>query len=173
MYAHRMKRMLPWLVPLAGAIVVAAVPLLRHAADARTHARVAALVEELRAAQRTLQARAGGYAVDVGSLVTACEGAAAVLAPDYLVRLEAEGYLLELRPAVDALAAGRDCAQRPLTSDYYLGVEPGTVDAGARAFAARADGAIFVYFDGVAPREADMTSGLATPLDAIDQLVIP
>lgn len=173
MYADRMKRVLPWLLPLAGAIAVMAVPLLRHATETRTHARVAMLVEELRAAQRVFRTGAGGYATELASLLDRCGGQAPALAADYLTRLEAEGYRLHLRAAVDAAPVGADCQQRPLTSDYYVGVEPRTVAAGARTFAARAEGSVFVYFDGVAPGEADMVSGLATPLEAVDRLVIP
>jgi hypothetical protein len=60
-------------------------------------------------------------------------------------------------------------------SDYYAAAAPRSVQtAGQQAFAMLAAGRIYVFFDGIAPLERDMTpDGLAVPLDALRTFKIP
>jgi hypothetical protein len=161
-------------IPLLGIIVAAGVPLGRYAAG-RQHEDVAVrLLQRVLEAQASFKEGAPGYATAVESLVTGCGDRAAALAPATLDELQQAGYALELRAAAGAATVGRDCLGRQVADDYYVALAPGSPSEPARlAFAARRDGSVFVFFDGIAPREAEMSSGLATPLHRVGSFKIP
>jgi hypothetical protein len=62
-----------------------------------------------------------------------------------------------------------------VVSDYYASAEPGSSRPPAhQAFAVTSAGRVFVFFDGIAPRERDMApGGTATPLEQVPALKIP
>jgi hypothetical protein len=75
---------------------------------------------------------------------------------------------------VGAISGALDCHGRPLSSDYYAALSPSDGTVGQQAFAITGTGRIFVFFDGIAPVERDMTAdGLATPIEALDTFKIP
>jgi hypothetical protein len=84
-------------------------------------------------------------------------------------------YEVKVRAAEGATPLPPDCHGRPTTSDYYASAVPtSAAAAGQQAFAMTATGRIFVFFDGIAPLERDMTpSGLATPLESVPTFKIP
>jgi hypothetical protein len=85
------------------------------------------------------------------------------------------GYVLTLRAATHGTPSGVDCHGRPTTSDYYAAIAPAPERTdGRRAFAMTSQNPVFVFFDGIAPTEADMASGgLATPRDLLETFRIP
>lgn len=112
----------------------------------------------------------GGYATSLASLTTACPDTTAVmLSPQSLA---ADGYDISIRVRGDQAEARTDCHGRPTASDFIATAEPIRVGVdGLRAMSASASGPIFVFFDGVAPREADMAAGgLAMPLDDLRRI---
>jgi hypothetical protein len=61
-----------------------------------------------------------------------------------------------------------------MASDYYSAAQPITPLDGRQAFAMTARARIYVFFDGIAPRESDMRpGGLAVPLDTVERFKIP
>jgi hypothetical protein len=83
-------------------------------------------------------------------------------------------YSLVLRRAANATATGADCHGRPTASDYYAAAEPPPEFGGAHAYGMTSRGRVYVFFDGLAPRESDMArDGLAVPLDALETFRIP
>lgn len=167
-----------WVVPLMGTLVMVAVPLIRHTQKTRAEAAAATFVGQVQIAQRAFRVAHGddGYASSLASLNTPCPGRTdGHLTPSAVTALIDAGYAATLRPAAGAVAGSPDCHGRPLSSDYYVAVAPRSIDAaGQQAFAAVAAGPICVFFDGIAPVEADMADGgLATRLDALDAFTIP
>jgi hypothetical protein len=162
------------LVPLVGILTAAGVPLARYALMERHERTAVAVLQRVQAAQAQFHRRAGGYASDAASLTTACPGETPVLPAESVQALGAAGYTLTVRPAQGAAAVGMDCHGRAVVADYYVAAAPTSSRVAAReAFAGRGDGRLYVFFDGLAPREADLGTGLATPLDARDALRIP
>ena len=172
LYAHHVK----WTVvlPLVGGIIAAAVPLVRYAHMRRDERVAIDVMAQMHGAQVAFQRRAGGFATDETSLTTRCDGHEPALSRDVLGRLEAAGYGLQVRAAEGAGVTGRDCLGRDVATDYYVAIAPLSPATRARqAFASRGDGRVYLFVDGLAPRERDMTSGLATPLEARDSFRIP
>lgn len=166
-----------WL-PLASAIIVAAIPLARHyrmsaaeAAAAETLAIIARAQNQFRGSGRE------GYAVEWASLFTPCNvPPTPLIEPDLADKLaQKHGYRLSLRAATAAMVLGADCRGHALVSDYYVSVEPLRVGVdGRRALAATSMGRIYAFPDGVAPRENDMAEGgLALPLETLETFKIP
>jgi hypothetical protein len=86
------------------------------------------------------------------------------------------GFDVSLRPAQGASTASADCHGQATTTDFYAALQPASVAAAPRrAYAVTGlSGRVFVFFDGVAPLEADMApGGLATPLDTLGTFRIP
>ena len=161
-------------VPLVGIVVAAGVPLVRYAAMERHEQTAIATVRDVIEAQRTYRERSGGFASDVSGLTTVCDASTPVLANDVLTALSSAGYNLELRAAQRAAVIGRDCHGRALVSDFYVAASPRTPSGAARqAFAALSDGRVYLFVDGIAPREHDIESGLPIPLDARESFRIP
>ena len=161
-------------VPLVGIIVAVSVPLLRHVEKRRHENTALEGLQQVRAAQDAFKARASGYAIDLTSLITACGRGKPMLAGDVLTDLEDAGYRLQLRAAAGAALTGRDCHGRPLVDDYYVATAPvDASEAAQQAFAARAGGSVYLFLDGIAPREVEMLSGLATPVELRDTFRIP
>lgn len=162
------------LVPLVGILVAAGVPLARYAAKQRDEAAIVRSLRQVQVAQERFRAAVGAYATDVASLAAGCPEGVASLALAVFDELDRAGYVLLLRAAEGALATGQDCHGRPTASDYYVAAAPQTAwTAADKAFAGRADGQLFIFFDGVPPREADMTGGLAVSIDAVESFKIP
>lgn len=162
------------IIPVFGIALAAGVPLLRYTMRDRDERVAIDVVRQLTEAQRTFRARAEGYATDLDSLTIGCEGVAPALRPDALSRLEAAGYMLQLRAAVDASFTAAHCDGRRLASDYYVAAVPASASAPARqGIAARSDGRLFLFHDGIAPSEADIATGLPTPVEERDAFKIP
>ena len=162
------------LLPVIGTCVAAAIPLARYAEKQRDEAVAVNALRQIQDAQERVRDAAGAYATVLATLVEGCQGGAAALPATVLGELTAAGYVLHLRAAVDAAPGGTDCAGHPLASDYYVAASPATAgEAAEKAFAGRANGRLFVFVDGIAPSEADIASGLATPLDEINSFKIP
>jgi hypothetical protein len=166
------------MVPLVGAVVVAALPLIRYVKKTTAEAAAADFLHHVQVAQQTFRSTqpGAGYASSLDSLTRPCPGAAqAMLIGDEIRLLEQSGYAAQLRAAAGATSSAVDCHGRAIVSDYYAAVAPRSVDSpGQQALAATAAGGIFVFFDGIAPLESDMTPrGLATPLEALRTFKIP
>jgi len=167
-------RVLSILVPVVGACVAAGLPLARYAEKQRHEAVAVSALRSIHDAQQRFKAALGGYATDLGTLASGCPGNVDAVAADILDDLADAGYVLELRAAADAAITGEDCQGRQTASDYYLSARPRTArEAAANAYAGRADGQVFVFVDGVPPRESDMASGLAMTVDAMTSFRIP
>jgi hypothetical protein len=166
-----------WLVPLIGTIAVVSVPLLRHVQKRQAETAAIEFLRRVHIAQHAFRSgRAdGGYASDFASLTVPCAGKMpGVLTEKDSVALNDSGYQAHLRRADGAVPLSVDCHGRTTVSDYYAAVSPASVESpGQQAFATTAAARIFVFFDGIAPLERDMTAGLATPLDALDAFKIP
>lgn len=161
-------------IPAAGIVVAAAIPLAIYAVRDR-HERVAIeAVQQVQRAQEVFRAQAGAYASHHESLMTPCGSDAAALGPAPLRALAEAGYVLSLRPARGAVVSGQDCHGRPLVSDYYVSAAPRSAATMARqAVAATGSSRLFLFYDGVAPRETDIESGLATPVETRESFKIP
>lgn len=133
----------------------------------------ATFMERIGEAQRAFREQVGrrGYATDLASLMTPCPGdAQPLIARDPV----APAYVVVVRAAERATVTGADCHGRPIASDYYAAAQPATEVAGRQAFAMTARTRIHVFFDGLAPREADIgLAGLAVPLQAVKTFKIP
>lgn len=163
-------------VPLAGIVIAASVPLVRHFDTGRREQIALDGVREVRAAQERFKRTSGGYATHLESLAAPCGGDPAPLAAAWLDRFEDAGYDVVLT----AVATGapperlRDCHGRPLAADYYLAAAPRpAVVAAQEAFAARSWGDVYLFYDGVAPTLEDMATGLPTPAAERDSFKIP
>jgi hypothetical protein len=164
----------PVWVPLIGICVAAGLPLTRHVQKQRDEASAVRVLRQVQAAQERFKAVAGWYATDAASLVTSCPGGDAVPPATIFAPLERAGYRLQLRAAIGAMATGQDCHGRPTATDYYLAAAPQTaLEAADKAFAGRADGQLFIFVDGVPPRESDMASGLPITIDEMEAFKIP
>jgi hypothetical protein len=164
-------------VPLAGILLAVSFPLTQYARKGRAEHAAARFLAELTAAQEQFRMvyATGGYASDFASLTTPCPGGGAEALAVSPATLTGAGYAVQLRAADGAQVLGADCHGRALASDYYAAAEPMSARTPAeQAFAVTSAGRIFVFFDRRAPREADMTpEGLATPLEALKELIIP
>jgi hypothetical protein len=171
----RRRQLAVALVALAGIVVAVVVAIFTvahmHEAERTAAATLAAVFDS----QRAFRARGGqgGYAVDLASLTTPCPGSgAAALSTGAL--LEPKDYQFVVRAARAANQVGTDCHGRPSASDFYAAAEPRGPLAGRQAMAMTSRGRIYVFFDGIAPLEADMgPDGLAVPLETLDSFKIP
>jgi len=172
--------MKPWIrfAPLVGIAIVVAFPLMHYAHKLRAERAAAEFLRRLYVAQDVFRATGAGghYASDVASLTTPCPGShAAALPAEAVSALQYVDYVMRLRAAAGSHIQALDCHGRPTVSDYYAAVAPrSAASAGQQAFSIRADGRIFVFFDGLPPLERDMRpGGLATPLESLDAFKIP
>jgi hypothetical protein len=162
------------IVPLVGIAVAASAPLVRYAARERHEQTAIRVVRQVHEAQLALRSRTGGFATELSSLVAPCAGASAVVAPQIIEQLTGAEYRLDLRAAAGAATAGVDCEGRPLVTDYFVTATPVAPWAAARqAVGGRGDGRLFLFHDGVAPREIDIENGLVTPVEARRSFKIP
>jgi type II secretory pathway pseudopilin PulG len=164
-----------YLIPVLGIAAAVALPLVRHVQKQQRESRAVDALEAVRAAQERFRTAAGGYATGVESLVAGCAAAGPALDAGWLARLDHIGYGLQLRAAEGAATFDEpDCQGRPIAADYYVAAAP--IDAAQpaqEAFAARAQSGVYLFYDGLAPREADIDSGLATPLEQQGTFKIP
>ena len=147
-----------------------------HVARLRVEAIGVGFVTELHDAQFAFRAAAGGFASHLDSLTARCpDGGGPWLGAATLDRLAEAGYRVTLRSREGARTLGSDCHGRPFVEDYYVGLEPGgSRQAALRAYGSNSARRVYVFVDGVAPREADMEpGGLATPLEAMPTFRIP
>lgn len=162
------------LVALAGMATAVALTVFSYARMRQAERGAAATLVSVGNAQRAFRGRSGhgGYATDVASLMTPCPGEErAPLDPG---QGTARDYTLLVRAAAGAATVGADCHGRPMASNYYAAAQPATPLAGRQAFAMTSGARIYVFFDGLAPREADMgRGGLAVPLETVDRFKIP
>lgn len=166
----------PWvfIVPLVGMALVAALPAVWAAQGRRDEEQAIAALGRVREAQERFRAEVGDYATDLSSLTAGCGGAAPAELAGLSGQLRDHGYALTLRAREGTPAAGQDCHGRPTGRDYYVAAAPvaGRTN-GHRAYAALADGRIYVFFDQVAPRETEIAAGLSPALDTLDHFTIP
>lgn len=162
------------MIPVAGTLLAVSVPLVRYAARDRDERVAIEVVRRISDAQREFRAGTGGYATDVASLTATCAATPAPLSSDVFDRLRTVGYVLHMRAAAGETVGGTDCHGRALASDYYLAVAPASADVAARqAIATRSDGRLFLFHDGIAPTEADIATGLPTPVEERESFKIP
>ena len=151
-------------------------PIGRYGLKLRDEAQALNVVHEVRRAQAAFRSSLGGagYASSIESLTRGC-GAEAPMSRVTLADLERAGYEVQLRPSTGSQTLGQDCHGHPTVDDYYLGVQPrGAAVAGQRAYGATSRGDVFIFFDGLAPQEQDMTAGgLATPSESLSAFKIP
>jgi hypothetical protein len=160
--------------PLAGCLVAAAVPLVRYAGMQRDERVAIDVMAQVQGAQAVFQNRSGGFATNAASLTAVCDGREPALSLAVLAGLAAAGYGLQLRAAEGATVSGRDCLGGDVATDYYAAIAPLSPATRARqAYASRGDGRVYLFVDGLAPRERDIASGLATPLEARESFRIP
>jgi hypothetical protein len=161
-------------VPILGACVAAGLPLARYVEKQRHEAVAITTLRQFHDVQQKYTTTLGGYVTDLATLASGCPGKVAAVPADTFDDLAGAGYVLELRAATDATPVGQDCRGRPLATDYYVSARPRSAwEAADKAFAGRADGEVFVFVDGVPPRESDMTSGLPITVDELDSFKIP
>ena len=166
-------RWLVALVPAVGIVLAMAVPLLLHVAKQRDEQVAVDVLRQVHAVQQAFRAHGAGYAINIDSLTTPCPGSNGALSAGSLSQLASVGYALQLRMADAATLTGRDCHGRPVASDYYMAVAPLSAAAAQEAYAGRSDGHVYLFFDGVPPREADMDDGLAVVLSERESFKIP
>jgi len=166
-------------VGLAGILAGVAIPVIEYERRRRAEEAAAAVLAAVARAQTAFRASGSvtGYASDLHSLLTPCRGAsrAALAAQIGTHDIRTLRYSFVVRPAVGSRVIGADCHGRATVSDYYAAAAPriNGVD-GRRAFAMRSAARVFVFFDGVAPRETDMGPlGLAVALNTLDRFKIP
>jgi hypothetical protein len=167
-----------WCVPLIGILVAGSLPFVRYLQKTRAETLAAEFLQRVHEKQVMVQlgVRENGFLVTLSSLVTACPRTISnVLTPEHLRTVEAAGYEVGVRPADGSTPGPPDCHGRPTASDYYAWARPRSVQSpGTQAFAMTATGEIYVFFDGVAPLELDMTAtGLATALKSVPAFKIP
>ena len=161
-------------VPAVGVVIAVSAPLVRYAARERNERTAIMLVTQVHRAQLALRSQAGGFATDVNSLLMPCPGNAALLGSAAIEELARSDYRLELRAAAGARVDMVDCNGRPLATDYFVTATPvAPTSAGRQAVAGRSDGRVYLFYDGLAPREIDIDRGLATPVAARDTFKIP
>ncbi len=119
----------------------------------------------------------GGYASDLDSLMNPCTSPvpSALHEPISASHIHTLRYAFAVRPAEGSRVVATDCHGRQSVSDYYASARPRVngVD-GRRAFAMRSSARVFVFFDGVPPRETDMGPfGLAVALNTLERFKIP
>lgn len=160
------------IVPVLGTLAIVAVPFLSAVQARRDEAAAVRALQRVHDAQERFRAATGAYATDLASLAAGCAGAPP--APGLTPSSGAGPYRLMLRVADRHEPSGHDCHGRPLAPDYYVSASPvpGATTA-QRAYAARRDGRIFLFYDQVPPQEAEISGGLATPLDQADAFRIP
>jgi hypothetical protein len=162
------------IVPLAGLVVAISLPFVWSWQGQRDESTAIAVLTRVREVQETFRSVAGAYATDIETLQASCAGSSPDAMRAALGALRDAGYELTLRATQDIEASGTDCTGRPTAGDYYVAAAPIRSETYAqRAYAARADGRIYVFFDRVPPRESDIEAGLATPLDQLEEFRIP
>lgn len=172
MYAGRVT----WgtaLVPVAGICIAAAIPLALYGVRDRRERAAIEVMRRIQQAQDAFRDTTGGFASDIASLQVPCVTGAPALADDAVTTLGSVGYSLELRRRRGAVDTGRDCHGRPVVSDYYVAAAPQSATVARQAFAGVGTGRLYLFFDGVAPRERDIDSGLPTPVEARESFKIP
>jgi len=165
-------------VAFAGIVTAASTRILSYHSMRSTEYATVALMQLVGEAQQRFRTAGGegGYATDLESLRTPCPGQTQAALSDVAVKaLGSARYELLVRPRAGSAFAGVDCHGRQTARDFYLSARPRVTGVdGERAMAMTASGRIFLFFDGIPPREADMTAGgLATPLDSLETLKIP
>lgn len=166
------------LVPLAAALGVAAIPLWQYGRRVQAETAAEAFLGQLTQAQLAFRQRNGSrFATTLESLTTGCPGdGGRALDAGAVQAIVARGFLVTVRAAARTEAGAPDCHGRPTAADYYAALQPASADAAPRrAYGMTGqDGRVFVFFDGLAPIERDMTpGGLATPLDQVGRFRIP
>lgn len=173
-YAVTRMKWLSVVVPVAGIVIAASEPLVRYAVRERQERRAIAIVQRVSEAQRAFHVRTRAYATELTSLTRSCDGTTPLLAGTVLDELAAAGYRMQLRAAGTAAPGPPDCHGSPTAADYYVAAAPLSAATAARqAFAGRSDGRLFLFYDGIPPQEADILSGLATPLAERESFRIP
>jgi type II secretory pathway pseudopilin PulG len=166
-------------VGLAGILAGVAIPVIEHERRRRAEDAAAAVLAEVARAQTAFRSAGGhgGYASDLESLLTPCSGAAQATLSERIGThdLRKLRYAFTVRPAAGSRIVATDCQGRASVSDYYAAATP-RIDGvdGQRAFAMRSAGAVYVFFDGIPPRETDMGPfGLAVAFNTLDRFKIP
>jgi hypothetical protein len=150
------------MVPVTGIALSVAAPLARYAERQRQERAAIAALTALHVEQERFKDRNGGFATDLASLTTPCPGTSGSLNSEVLAEFAAAGYVAEMRIGRGAPVTGRDCHGRPVAADYYVTASPLSAKQPAQAaFAGRAGGRFYQFFDGIPPREADIAAGLA------------
>jgi hypothetical protein len=167
-----------WCLPLIGILGVGALPFVRYCHKTQAQAVAADFLKRVHEKQLVVQSevREKGFMVTLSSLVTVCpQTISSVLTSEHVISVEAAGYEVGVRPAEGSTPGPPDCHGRPTASDYYAWARPRSVESpGQQAFAMTATGKIYVFFDGIAPLERDMTAtGLATPVESVRAFKIP
>lgn len=161
-------------VPVAGIVIAASEPLVRYAVRDRQERRAVDVLQRVSESQRAFHVRTGAYATALSSLTRACDAATPVLSGTVLDELAAAGYSVELRAARNATPGPTDCHGSPTATDYYVAAAPVSAATAARqAFAGRSDGRLFLFYDGIPPREPEILGGLPTPLAERESFRIP
>ena len=166
-------------VGLAGIFAGVAIPVIEHAHRRRAEQAAAVVLAEVARAQTAFRSAGGhgGYASDLESLLTPCSGAAQATLSERLGAHDVRNlrYAFAVRAAEGSRVVATDCHGRSAVSDYYAAAAPRVNGGdGQRAFAMRSGGAVYVFFDGIPPRETDMGPfGLAVALNTLDRFKIP
>ena len=165
-----------WVLPIAVVIAAVGWVIAGHVARARAQAAATGFLMRLHESQQAFEKMAGGFASELESLTRVCpSGRGPWMDTATLDSLRGAGYVVQLRPWAGARVLGPDCHGRALVNDYYVGLEPASGRAaGQRAYGSNGTGRVYVFVDGIAPREADMApGGLATPLEEMPTFRIP
>jgi type II secretory pathway pseudopilin PulG len=166
-------------VGLVGIVAGVSIPVVEHERRRQAEDAAAVVLEEVARAQSTFRSAGGhgGYASDLDSLLNPCPGTANSALPETIgaSHIRTSRYAFSTRAAEGSRVIATDCHGRPAVSDYYAAAAPriNGID-GQRAFAMRSSGRVFVFFDGIPPRENDMGPfGLAVALNTLDRFKIP
>lgn len=166
-------------VGLVGIVAGVAMPVIDYERRRQAEAAAATVLEDVARAQTAFRSAGGrgGYASDLDSLLTPCPGTAQPALREAIgaSHIRTSRYAFSARAAEGSRVIATDCHGRPAVTDYYAAAAPriNGID-GQRAFAMRSSGRVFVFFDGIPPRENDMGPfGLAVALNTLDRFKIP
>ena len=157
-------------VAIIGIIAAIAVPGLLRARMSGNEAAAIGSLRAVNSAEVSYSAAAGqgGYAVLLAVLSTGCGGAGSqgFISPDLAKDPSVKsGYTIALVKSGTAADVALDCNGAKSQSGFYASAVP--VQAGStgqRAFSSSAAGTIYFDASGVAPTEAAMIAGTATPI---------
>lgn len=156
-------------VAIIGIIAAIALPAMLRARMSGNEAAAIGSMRSLNSGETSYAATTGhgGFAGLLATLSTPCPGSVAAfisadLSSDPSVK---SGYVITVTRSASSVPGGDDCNGTPTESGYYATALPVVAgNSGQRGFATAGSGTIYFDGTGVAPTEAQMAAGVATPI---------